>query len=140
MKYLGYAFIVIFDLLLFAITQAVCFFSVGALEWFFTNLPSDQLPSDYMIMSALNSTAGRFFIQWLPVTCLAFSILFFMSQKILRAYLLIALPLIPAAISMMLFYNAAQMHVPPGESLFGSGVLIGKQQSPMLSKDISHAD
>lgn len=125
---------------LFFIVRTACDFSVGALDWFFKNLPSDQSPQDYPVLHALSIPFADFILVWLPVVCALLSVFLFAMKKIKTAFLLVAFPLLPAVIAYTLFYNAAQMHVPPGETLFGSGVLIGEKPSAALLKETSYAD
>ncbi len=139
-KLLGHFFTIIPALLLFVVVQYTCDFSVGSLDWFFNNLPKSQSPADYPVMNVLHHPLSNFITQWAPVTALAFSILLFMSQKRKWGYLLIAAPLLPAIVSITLFYNAAQMHVAPGDGLFASGVLIGKKPSYILEQEKQNAD
>ncbi len=122
-------------LLLFVVVQYTCDASAGFLDWFFNNLPKSQTPGDYPVLNVLGHPLSDFLIQWAPVTALAFSILLFTSQKKKWGYLLILAPLLPALVSVTLFYNAAQMHVAPGDGLFSSGVLIGKKPSYILEQE-----
>lgn len=134
-KYIGKFFIVVFALLLFAVTQYISDFSVGAWDWFFKNLPLSLSVADYPVASILTSPLMDFIVSWAPVVCLALSILLFMDKKNLWGFLLITAPLVPALISSMIFYNAAQIHVAPGENLFASGVLAGKKTSYALQQE-----
>jgi|GEM_PF-5577416 len=120
-------------LIVYAASQLASDNAVGSIDWFFKNLPPEQLPSDYAVLNILGNPYMDFFFSWLPVVCLAFSVLLFMDRKALLGYLLIAFPLIPAAIMTIMFYNAAQIHVPPGETLYGSGVLL-PDDSPIKAK------
>lgn len=140
MKYFKQILIIAFAALLFIVVQYLADFSRGALDWFFTNLPKSQTPADYPVMNALRHPLSSFIMEWLPMTCLAFSILLFMSHKPKMGFLLIALPLVPAIISISLFFKAAQMHVAPGESLIASGVTIGEKPSYILSQEKENAD
>ncbi len=90
---------------------------------------------DYPVLYILSLPVSDFILQWLPLTALACSLLLFIKRKKMRAYLTIISPLILSAAIMILFYYAAQMHVPPGQGLFSSGVLIGKIESYALQQE-----
>ncbi len=133
--YIGKFIIVICAAALFMVTQYISDFSVGAWDWFFTHFPPKMSLDDYKVALFIAHPLSDFLISWAPVTCLALSILLFMDKKNGRAFLLIAAPLVPAIISGVMFYNAAQIHVAPGENLFASGVLLDKKPSYALSQD-----
>ena len=139
-KFMGLLLSIIPAFLLFVVVQFLCDFSAGSLDWFFKNLPKSQSPGDYPVMNVLHHPLSDFIIQWAPVTALAFSILLFTGGKRKWGYLLVAAPILPAILSITLFYNAAQMHVVPGENLFASGVLIGKKPSYILEQEKQNAD
>lgn len=139
-KLFGLFFTILPAFLLFVVVQYICDFSAGSLDWFFDNLPKSQTPGDYPVMNVLHHPLSDFIIQWAPVTALAFSILLFTGGKRKWGYLLIVAPLLPAIVSITLFYNAAQMHVAPGEGLFSSGVLIGKKPSYILEQEKQNAN
>ena len=122
---------------IFFVARTACDFSVGALDWFFKNLPPDQSPQDYPVLYALSIPFSDFILMWLAVVCALMSVFLFAMKKTKTAFLLVAFPLLPALIAYILFYNAAQMHVPPGETLFNSGVLIGEKPSAALPKEPS---
>lgn len=130
----------LFVLILFLIVQLASDSAVGYINWFFKNLPSEYTPQDFALLNFLGNPYMDFFFSWLPVVCLAFSILLFMDRKIFKGLILVVVPIVPAVILLLLFHSAAQMHVPPGQTLFGSGVLIGKAQSPALQGDEKRAD
>lgn len=133
-------FLIVLAVLLFAVVQIASDNAVGSLDWFFRNLPPHLTPDRYPVMNFLANPYMDFFFSWLPVVCLSFSILLFLSHKVRWGFLLIAAPLVPAIFMTVMFYNAAQIHVPPGESLYSSGVLVGKAQSPVLAKETENED
>lgn len=120
---------------LFIVVQFSSDATVGFLDWFFTNLPSSHDVWDYPVLYILSLPVSDFILQWLPLTALASSLLFFMKRKRQWAYLTIVSPLVLSTFIMILFYYAAQMHVPPGQGLFSSGVLIGKIESYALQQE-----
>lgn len=118
--------LIVLVLLIFAVAQLACDFSVGAVSWFVSKLPEGRSLSEFPAMAFWASPLLQFLMQWLAVFCLALSIYFFMEKRRVFAFLALFLPLLPALISTVSFYKAAQIHVPPGQELFASGVLIGK--------------
>ena len=138
--YIFWALKIMAAAVIFFIARTACDFSVGALDWFFKRLPPEQSALDYPVMHILSTPFADFALMWLPVVCALLSIFLFAFKKTKLAFLLVAFPLLPATIAFILFYNAAQMHVPPGETLFGSGVLIGDKSSALLLKEAPHAN
>ncbi len=135
MRLLRKVFTVLGCAVLFIIVQFATNATVGFLDWFFTNLPASHDVWDYPVLYILSLPVSDFILQWLPLTALACSLLLFIKRKKMRAYLTIISPLILSAAIMILFYYAAQMHVPPGQGLFSSGVLIGKIESYALQQE-----
>ncbi len=135
MRLLLNVFTVLGCAVLFIIVQFSADATVGFLDWFFTNLPASHDVWDYPVLYVLSLPVSDFILQWLPLTALACSLLFFMKRKKSWAYLTIISPLMLSTVIMILFYYAAQMHVPPGQGLFGSGVLIGKIESYALQQE-----
>lgn len=135
MRLLLNVFTVLSCIVLFIIVQFSADAMVGFLDWFFTNLPASHDVWDYPVLYILSLPVSDFILQWLPLTALACSLLLFMKRKKMRAYLTIISPLILNAAIMILFYYAAQMHVPPGQELFSSGVLIGKVESYAMQQE-----
>lgn len=135
MRLLLNVFTILSCAVLFAIVQFSADATVGFLDWFFVNFPASQDVWDYPVLYILSLPLSDFILQWLPLIALACSLLFFMKRKRQWAYLTIVSPLLLCSFIMVLFYYAAQMHVPPGQGLFGSGVLIGKVESHALRQE-----
>lgn len=135
MRLLLNVFTVLSCAVLFIIVQFASDATVGFLDWFFTNLPASHDVWDYPVLYVLSLPVSDFILQWLPLTALACSLLFFMKRRWQWAYLTIVSPLLLSAFIMILFYYAAQIHVPPGQGLFSSGVLIGKIESYALQQE-----
>lgn len=135
MRLLINVFIILSCVLLFIAVQFACDATIGFLDWFFTHLPSSMSVWDYPVLYILSLPVFDFILQWLPLLCLACSILFFMKRKRPWAYLTIVSPLFLCTFIMISFYFAAQIHVPPGQGLFSSGVLIGKIESYALQQE-----
>lgn len=125
-KSIAYIFLI---LMLFGISQLACDFSVGAVGWFVMNMPEGRTLSEFPSVAFWAEPALQYAMQWLAILCLAAAIYFLMEKRKIIAFMLLLLPLVPASISFSSFYQAAQMHVAPGEGLFSSGVLIGKKSS-----------
>ncbi len=126
---------IVFCVLLFAAVQFFCTATVGFLDWFFANLPASRSVWDYPVLYIFSFKPADYLLQGLPLLCLACSLLFFMKRKASWAYVTIIAPFFPSLFLMILFTFAAQMHVPPGQGLYGSGVLIGKVESQILKDE-----
>ncbi len=135
MRLLLNVLIVVSCAFLFIVVQFAMNATVGFLDWFFTNLPASHDVWDYPVLYVLSLPSAAFVLQWLPLVALASSLLFFMKRKKQWAYLTIVSPFLLSTFIMILFYYAAQMHVPPGQGLFSSGVLIGKIESYAVQQE-----
>lgn len=124
----------VFCIGLFAIVQFSSAAVVGFLDWFFENLPSSKSVWDYPLLYISSTMPADYIIMSLPITALACSLLFFMKRKRQWAYFTIISPLFVCMFLMIMFTFAAQMHVPPGQGLYSSGVLLGKVESAALKE------
>lgn len=135
MRLLLNVFTVLGCAVLFLIVQFASDTAVGLLDWFFVKLPPSYQVWDYPVLYVASMTVFDYILQGLPLVALVCSLLFFMKRKKRWAYLTIISPLLLSGSIMIIFYQAAQIHVPPGQGLFSSGVLIGKVESYALQQD-----
>lgn len=135
MQFLRNVIIIVCCVFLFIAVQYGCTATVGFLDWFFSHLPASQTVWDYPVLYILSTTPADYILQGLPLVCLASSLLFFMKRRAGWAFFTIISPLFLCLFIMIMFTNAAQMHVPPGQGLYGSGVLIGKVESHILKQE-----
>lgn len=135
MRFLATVIKIITCAILFVAVQYCCMATIGFLDWFFENLPKSYSVWDFPLLYIFSSKPMDYIIQWLPLVCLASSLLFFMKRQTAWAYFTILAPFFLSLFLMILFTFAAQMHVPTGQGLYSSGVLIGKVESPALQAE-----
>lgn len=126
---------IVFCLVLFIFVQYSTMSTLGLVDWFFDNFPESKSPWDFPVLYIFSAKPVDYILPWVPLVCLASSLLFFMKRQNSWGFFTILSPFFVCVFIMIFFTLASQMHVPPGQGLYSSGVLIGKVESHILKQE-----